>query len=66
MLSIPFFFSDPAFSAAIKLAKEKIAQLEFFVNDQLDIAIKSKVNFDVDRTLESIRSRELQDLINRL
>ena len=59
-------FLDPAFVATIKLAKEKIAQIEFSVNDQLDIAIKSKVNFDVDRAPETIRCKELQNLINKL
>ena len=33
-------FSNPNFIATIRLAKEKIAQLEFSVNDQLDIATK--------------------------
>ena len=59
----PSFFS---FVAAIRLAKEKISQLEFSINYQLDIAIKSNINFDVDRAPESIRCRELQGLINRL
>ena len=52
-------FSDLAFAIAIRLAKEKIHQLEFSINQQLDIATKSNVDFDVDRTPESIRYREL-------
>ena len=59
-------FSNPTFTVAIKLAREKIAQLEFSINRQLDIATKHNVDFDVDRALETIRCRELQDLINRL
>ena len=59
-------FSNPAFAVAIKLAKEKIAQLEFSVNDQLDIAIKSNVDFDVGMAPKTICCKELQDLINRL
>ena len=59
-------FSDPAFVVAIKLAREKIAQLEFSVNEQLDIATKHNVDFDVSKAPETIRCRELQDLINSL
>ena len=59
-------FSDLVFAIAIRLAKGKIHQLEFSINQQLDIATKSNVDFDVDRTPESIRYRELEDLINRL
>ena len=42
-------FSDPAFSVAINLAREKIAQLEYSINDQLDTTTKYNVNFDVGR-----------------
>ena len=59
-------FLDHAFAAAIRLAKEKILQLQFSVNEQLNIATKNNVDFDVSRTLEGIRCIELQDLINRL
>ena len=59
-------FSDPAFVVAIKLAREKIAQLEYSVNEQLDIATKHNVHFDVSRTPKTIHCKELQDLINRL
>ena len=59
-------FLDPAFSMAIKLAQEMIDQLNQSINKQLDTAMASKVNLDVDRTLESIHCRELQDLISRL
>ena len=59
-------FLDPAFAIAIKLSQEKIAQLEFFVKEQLDIAIKNNVDFDVSSVPETIHCKELQDLINRL
>ena len=59
-------FSEPAFLVAIKLAREKIAQLEYSVNEQLDTTTKYNVNFDVDRTPETICYKELQDLISKL
>ena len=48
-------FLDPAYAAAIKGIREKIHQLQFSVNEQLDIAIKNNLNFDVSRTPEGIR-----------
>ena len=59
-------FLDQSFSMAIKLAQETIDHLNQSINKQLDIAMTSKVNLDVDRILESIRCKELQDLINRV
>ena len=47
-------FSELALAAAIRLAKEKIHQLEFSVNERLDIATKSNVNFYVSRTPKDI------------
>ena len=52
-------FLDPVFVAAIRLAKEKIHQLEFSVNEQLDIATKKNVDFDVSRTPEGFCFKEL-------
>ena len=65
MLSVPLF-SDLAFLVAIKLVHEKIAQFEYSINEQLDTATKYNVNFDVGRALETIRYKELQDLISSL
>ena len=45
-------FLDPAFFAVIRIAKEKIHQLQFFVNEQLDISTKNNIDFDVSRTPE--------------
>ena len=60
------FFLDHAYAVAIRGIREKIHQLQFSVNEQLDIAIKNNLNFDVSRTLEGIRFMELQEIINRL
>ena len=59
-------FSDPGFSVAIKLAREKISQLEYSINEQLDTATKCNVNFDVGKAPDMIRCKELQDLISKL
>ena len=53
-------FLDLAYAAAIRIAREKIHQLQFSVNEQLDTVIKNNLNFDVSRTLEGIRCMELQ------
>ena len=37
-------FLDPAYAAAIRIAREKIHQLQFSVNEQLDTAIKNNLN----------------------
>ena len=50
----------------MKIAKEKIAQLKYSINEQLDTATWFNVDFDVSRASESIRCKELQDLISRL
>ena len=59
-------FMDPAYAAAIRGIREKIHQLQFSINEQLDIAVKKNLNFDVSRTPEGIRCMELQKVINRL
>ena len=59
-------FLDPAYLIAIKLARDKIAQLVYSINEQLDIAKKYNVNFDVDKAPESICCKEPQDLNSRL
>ena len=59
-------FLDPAYAVAFRIASEKIHQLQFSVNEQLDIAIKNNLDFDVSRTLEGIQCMDLQALINML
>ena len=59
-------FLDPAYAAAIRGIREKNHQLQFSVNEQLDIAMKNNLNFDVSRTPEGIQCIELQEVINRL
>ena len=44
-------FLDPAFSMAIKLAQEMIDQLNQSINKQVDKAMASKANLDVDKIL---------------
>ena len=53
-------FLDPAYAAVNRIAREKIHQLQFSVNEQLDTAIKNNIIFDVSRTSEGIRCMELQ------
>ena len=65
-LCSPSFFFYPTFAATIRLAREKIHQLQFSINEQLDIATKNNIDFDISRTPEGIRCIELQNLINRL
>ena len=59
------FFLDPAHAAAIRGIREKIHQLQFSVNEQLNIVVKNNLNFDVSKTPEGIRCMELQEIINR-
>ena len=44
-------FLDPTFSMAIKLAQEMIDQLNQSINKQLDKAMASKANLDMDKIL---------------
>ena len=59
-------FSNLAFAVAIKLSREKIAQLEYSVNEQLDITAKHNVDFNMGKTPETIHCKELQDLLSML
>ena len=55
-------FSNPVFAVAIKLAREKIAQLEFSVNKHLDIVTKHNVDFDVDRAAKPFTTESFKTL----
>ena len=55
-------FSNPIFAVAIKLAREKIAQLEFSVNKHLDIVTKHNVDFDVDRAAKPFTTESFKTL----
>ena len=59
-------FLDAAYVAAIRGIREKIHHLQFSINEQLNIAIKNNLSFDVSRTPEGIQCMELQKVINRL
>ena len=59
-------FLDPAYNIAIKGIREKINQLQFSVGQQLDVAIKNNLKFDVSKTSEGIQCIELQEIIVRL
>ena len=58
-------FLDPAHAAAIRGIREKIHQLQFSINEQLDIVVKNNLNFDVSKTPGGFRCMELQEIINR-
>ena len=53
-------FLDPTYAVAIRGIREKIHQLQFSVNVQLDIAMKNNLNFDVSKTPKGIRCIELK------
>ena len=59
-------FLDPAYKIAIRGIREKINQLQYSVGQQLDIAMKNNLNFDVSKTPEGILCMELQGIIIRL
>ena len=57
---------NPAFPIAISLAKEEISKLECILSKEPDNSQQFKLYYDIDRTLEAARYREIQELITRL
>ena len=59
-------FHDPAYTVAMRIAYQEINQLQFAINRNIDTALRFKLNFDVDRSPEAARTKELHALIQKL
>ena len=60
------FFTNPAYSTAIKIAYQEINRLRRSLSDNLEIAQQHGLRYSFDRTPEQTRIEELMDHIHKL